>query len=278
MTISGLKKPQFRAVLAVFFAASGAALAASKGPRIDVPERNFSFGRIPNDRGVEHVFSVHNRGDRPLVITSVRTSCGCTAAMMESSVIEPNGAGNLRVNFSPRGAKGSVTRTITIASNDPQTPNVQLSVSAEQVPPEEALPQPEIKRTHERKEKLVFTGDCAKCHLPPKGGLKGRKLYEAVCAKCHGVGGAGVTIDKERLGPPLAANASRVRTREGLVQLISGGTGSPLMPGFGAEYGGPLSSAQVASLADYILKDLRDLSRPGSGVDRVHGPVHGRGR
>lgn len=278
MTISGKKTPLFRAVLAVFLAASGAVWAASKGPIIDVPEKDFSFGRVPNDRGVEHVFKVFNRGNRPLVITAVRTSCGCTAAMMESSVIEPRGSGNLRVNFSPRGARGTVTRSVTIASNDPDRPNVVVTVSADQVPPgEDATPPPEVKRTHEKRGVLSFAGECAKCHAPNKAGLRGRRLYDAVCAKCHGGVGEGVTVQGERLGPSLAVSASPIRTREGLIQLISGGTGSPVMPGFGSEYGGPLSSAQVASIADFILKDLRNAPPPPARGDGSRAPKNARG-
>src|SRR6185503_7008189 len=103
---------------------------SSEGARIAVDNADFNFGRVPNDRAVEHVFKVSNTGTKPLVITRVQTSCGCTAAMMESSVIDPGKSGKLRVSFNPHNQKQTVTRTISVYSNDPVDSVLQLKVSA----------------------------------------------------------------------------------------------------------------------------------------------------
>jgi len=235
-----------------------ASVAECSGPRILVAEPDYSFGRISNDRGVEHVFKVKNTGDRPLVITGVRTSCGCTAAMMESSVIEPGGSGNLRVSFNPKGAKNPVTRSITVSSNDPDKKDIILKVSADpRAPSEVAKPPVPVKRTHERRERLVLDGKCAQCHAP-KGGLTGGKLFKAACVKCHGASGEGMTLDGETLGSSLKVAASGIRSEDGIRQSISAGTGHPWMPGFGAEYGGPLSEKQVASLVKLIRNNFKE--------------------
>lgn len=222
-------------------------------------EPEYNFGRIPNDRGVEHVFKVKNRGDRPLVITGVRTSCGCTAAMMETSVIEPGGTGNLRVSFNPKGGKNPVTRTITVSSNDPEKKDLALRVSADPQPASMvAQPAPPAKRTHPRKERLEFDGKCGACHLPQKPGLTGKKLYIAACARCHGDTGGGVSLDGEALGPAIRPGGTGIRTAEGIKQAVSAGTGHPWMPGFGAEYGGPLSEKQVASLVKLVSNKFKE--------------------
>src|SRR5687768_4916546 len=241
--------------------AAGAAFAAAAkgtGPRIAVDTADFSFGRLPNDRAVEHVFKVSNTGDKPLVITRVQTSCGCTAAMMESSVIDPGKTGRLRVQFNPKGQKQVVTRTVTVHSNDEVQPALALRISAEVVPVgEEKKAAPAPRRAHPPRPRLAFVGECLKCHGPRSPSESGEKLYLSTCASCHGPSGEGVTLGgKEVIGPALRLTGMTVKSPAGLRQVIAAGTGHPFMPGFGREYGGPLSDAQVASVVEHILKAL----------------------
>ncbi len=248
----------FAAAAAVALAVHGTAPAAAGSARIAVNEPNFNFGKVPNDRAVEHVYKVENKGTKPLVVTRVQTSCGCTAAMMESSVIAPGKSGNLRVSFNPRGGKGAVTRSVTVYSNDPDKPTLQLQIIADPVPPgDEKVAEPPVKRTHEARDRLEWRGSCAKCHAPRKRGETGRKLYLSVCASCHGKNGDGVMLGKEKVGPPLRGGVTSVRTREGMRDVIRGGTGNPRMPGFDSEFDGPLTSQQIDSLVNYILKDFK---------------------
>ncbi|MGC8595116.1 MAG: DUF1573 domain-containing protein [Candidatus Kryptoniota bacterium] len=66
-------------------------------------------------------FLIKNIGNEPLRIYQVRTSCGCTAALLSDSVIAPNKIARLRVEFNPTGYIGEVTKYIYISSNDPST-------------------------------------------------------------------------------------------------------------------------------------------------------------
>ena len=232
--------------------------APASGPRIAVDTADFSFGRLPNDRAVEHVFKVSNAGDKPLVITRVQTSCGCTAAMMESSVIDPGKSGRLRVQFNPKGQKQVVSRTVTVHSNDTVQPALQLRISAEVVPAgEEKKATPTPRRAHPAQPRLTFAGACLKCHGPRSASEVGEKLYLSTCACCHGPNGEGVRLgDKELIGPALRLTSMTVKSAAGLQQVIAAGTGHPFMPGFGREYGGPLTEPQVKSVVEHILKAL----------------------
>lgn len=229
------------------------------GPRIVVDKTEHDFGRVPDDRAVEHVFKVWNKGAKPLVITRVRTSCGCTAAMMESSVIDPGEHERLRVSFRPQGRQGAMRRSVNVHSNDPNTPNVQLKIIAEVFPAgeEQQAPAP-VKRVHPRREKLVFGGTCLKCHAPRKRSETGMELYASSCAACHGSAGAGLTIKTELIGPSLSLANMTVRSMAGIRQVIAAGTGHPAMPGFSKEYDGPLSEQQIDSLVDLIFKKFPD--------------------
>jgi len=176
-------------------AVAAPAVAGTSGPRIAVDAVDFSFGRVPNDRAVEHVFKVSNTGTKPLVITRVATSCGCTAAMMESSVIDPGTSGKLRVQFNPKGQKQIVTRTVTIHSNDDSQPTLAVRVSAEVVSAgEEKRPGPPLRRAHPAEARLSFAGACLKCHGPRSAMESGGKLFLSACAACHGPNGEGVKL------------------------------------------------------------------------------------
>ncbi len=253
--------PAMRGIVfcAAVVAAAGAWAASSpdSGPRIDVDETNYSFGRVPDDRAVEHVFRVKNAGNKPLVVSRVRSSCGCAAAMMESSVIQPGETGKLRVSFNPTRQKGTVTRSISVYSNDTDNPTVNISISAQIVPAgqegQEREPEP---RAHERKGELVFDSGCLRCHGPGGKGQAGRDLYVSVCAHCHGADGKGRKIDEETIGPSLETARRSVKSKGGLNQIICDGSGDPSMPGFCEKYGGPLSKKQVASLAELIFEGV----------------------
>jgi len=235
--------------------AAAAEPASAAGPRITVDEQDYQFGRVPNDRAVEHVFKVTNAGTKPLVITRVSTSCGCTAAMMESSVVDPGKTGRLRVSFNPRGQHQVVSRTVTIHSNDPESPALQIKITAEVAAPGEERKAPgPPQRAHPPEAKLEFKSGCLKCHGPASATQRGPKLYASACGACHGAVGGGVSIAREMIGPPLRLVSTTVKTPAGMTQVISSGTGNPRMPGFGKAYGGPLSDAQVASLVEYIIK------------------------
>ncbi|MEK7766760.1 MAG: DUF1573 domain-containing protein [bacterium] len=247
--------PRALPIFGLVLAAS--AFAAGAGPRIEVEGPDYSFGKVPADRAVEHVFKVRNAGTKPLVVSRVQTSCGCTAAMMESSVVEPGKTGKLRVSFNPHNQHASVTRTVTIYSNDERTPTLQLKVSADVVAPgDERKPDVPVVRAHPKEAALAFTPACLRCHGPAQADESGAKLYASACAKCHGAAGEGVSIEKEKVAPSLRLNGMSVRSPDGIRQVIAAGTGHPHKPGFSRAYGGPLSDKQIASLVELITKQF----------------------
>jgi cytochrome c553 len=249
-----------RGVIAFIVICAATAFAASQpasGPRIDLNETEYRFGRVPDDRTVEHVFRVKNTGKKPLIISRVSSSCGCTAAMMESSVIDPGETGKLRVSFNPGRLKGTITRSVSLHSNDTYNPVVTIKVIAEVAPAGEGeLSKEPPERAHDREEKLLFESRCMGCHGPRRKGEAGIELYMSVCAACHGRDGRGRKIGEEVLGPTLDSARRSVKSKGGVTQLICAGTGHPYMPGFGESYKGPLSEEQIASLVEIVIQGI----------------------
>ncbi len=126
----------FVGVLLLALLASGCTSAG--GPRIELSARSFDFGDIDPDEGIRtERFSVRNRGDSALVISSVSTSCGCTTAEISSKEILLGEEAELAVSYDPNmhpGLVGEIKRVVYIQSNDPSDPEVQLELYGNSLP------------------------------------------------------------------------------------------------------------------------------------------------
>lgn len=98
----------------------------NQGPRILVEEPSFDFGTADSSQTIEHTFTVKNVGDTSLEISNVRPSCGCTVANITERTVPPGGETKVTARLSLQGRMGQQNKTITVESNDPQQPQVQL--------------------------------------------------------------------------------------------------------------------------------------------------------
>ena len=64
-----------------------------------------------------------------MVIENVRTSCGCTAALVSAKRVAPEEEGEIRVTFDSTGRLGKSHKKVTVWSNDPDAPKVTLTMS-----------------------------------------------------------------------------------------------------------------------------------------------------
>ena len=84
------------------------------------------------DSGVR-TFEFTNTGDQPLVITNVRSSCGCTVPSTPQAPIMPGKSDKIEVKYNM--STGKISKTITVESNAKNVPNgtVQLYIKGEVV-------------------------------------------------------------------------------------------------------------------------------------------------
>lgn len=102
-------------------------------PNADVPIAEYDFGTIPPGPGnVSQVYYIQNTGVEPLEIRNVTTSCGCTRALLSSSIIPPGTRADLTAIFDPdyHDTEGPVKRVIWLETNDPDQPIVEVSFTA----------------------------------------------------------------------------------------------------------------------------------------------------
>ena len=78
----------------------------------------YDFGQIKELGGaVSYRFVYSNTGNKPLIINSVHTSCGCTSPAWSKEPVLPNKSGYIDVNFDPREREGGFTKSIIVKSN-----------------------------------------------------------------------------------------------------------------------------------------------------------------
>jgi len=70
----------------------------------------------------ERKITLKNAGSEELVLGKVEPSCGCTGSIVSSSNLKPGESGTLLITFNSKNFNGKIHKTVTINSNDPQTP------------------------------------------------------------------------------------------------------------------------------------------------------------
>ena len=103
----------------------------SDKPKIVFEEQIYNFGKIYIGEIVEHGFKFKNQGSGELIVNNVKSSCGCTAALVSKSHLLKDEAGEVQVKFNPGRYVGKVSKSVTVNSNDPKSSSVKLTIAGE---------------------------------------------------------------------------------------------------------------------------------------------------
>ena len=111
------------------------AACALGAPDLALDQQEIDLGPVVNGEVRTFEVTLHNLGEKDLVIESVSTSCGCTQATITPSTIAPGESGLLLVQFDS-GAhgpeeNGPVMRQVFIASNDGDEPESEFRFTAD---------------------------------------------------------------------------------------------------------------------------------------------------
>lgn len=98
-------------------------------PIIQFKTMTHDFGESYPNQTLTCNFELTNIGNQPLTITNVKTSCGCTAAVLSATTILSDATGLVEIKMTTSNP-GNMKKTATVYSNDPKRPQVQLTVSA----------------------------------------------------------------------------------------------------------------------------------------------------
>ena len=109
-------------------------------PKISIDPMVKDAGTVAKGERIESVFLVKNTGTMDLVISDARPSCGCTVASFDRTV-KPGQSGKITASVDTKNFTGPITKTVSVVSNDPETPQVALTIKAVVKPYVEVAPQ-----------------------------------------------------------------------------------------------------------------------------------------
>lgn len=109
-----------------------------EAPKIEFVEREYDFGRfcaVESDTLKMHTFTFVNKGDKPLVVLRVVSSCGCTQPTHTMTPVMPGDTGTVTVGYRGEGQRlGFFRKSVTVYSNDPRS-YVRIFVRGELMKP-----------------------------------------------------------------------------------------------------------------------------------------------
>ncbi|MEO8772503.1 MAG: DUF1573 domain-containing protein [Ferruginibacter sp.] len=77
----------------------------------------YNFGKTKEGEIVQYSYRFKNTGDKPLIVSDVHASCGCTIPEKPEQPIMPGETGFIRIKFDSNHRPGEVHKTISVASN-----------------------------------------------------------------------------------------------------------------------------------------------------------------
>ena len=111
----------------------------TKAPRLTLVEPLKDFGTVPKGEKIDWSFEIKNTGAADLEILAAKPACGCTVADFDK-VIKPGQTGKVTAHVDTTNFAGPISKAVTLETNDPNTPNAQVTISAIVKPYVEAYP------------------------------------------------------------------------------------------------------------------------------------------
>ena len=97
-------------------------------PKLVFDRDSCDFGKVMVGAKVSHHYIIRNTGTAPLVIKKISTSCGCTVAKLDQTVLPPGAKSTIDAELTVR--KGNNFQRVYLHSNDPDHPRTTLKLLA----------------------------------------------------------------------------------------------------------------------------------------------------
>jgi len=100
--------------------------AQDKVAKIEFESETIDYGTIEKGSDGVRVFKFRNTGDAPLIVSNVKSSCGCTVPKKPTEPILPGENGEIEVKYDTNRVN-PIRKTITVTSNA-ETQTVALKI------------------------------------------------------------------------------------------------------------------------------------------------------
>lgn len=93
---------------------------------IEFESKKHTFSDAVSGDKIEAVFKFKNTGNEPLIISDVKTSCGCTASNYPREPVAPGESAEIEAVFDTAGKTGAQTKNVTVMTNTNPSSNVLI--------------------------------------------------------------------------------------------------------------------------------------------------------
>jgi len=107
--------------------------AQDKVAKIEFKSDTIDYGTIEKGADGVRVFEFTNTGNAPLIISDVKSTCGCTVPKKPDGPIMPGQTGEISVKYDTNRVN-PIRKTITVTSNA-DTPTIALKIKGEVIDP-----------------------------------------------------------------------------------------------------------------------------------------------
>lgn len=121
---------------------AGAAKTNPNAPEITFNKKVHDYGTIYQNDDGNCTFAFTNTGKEPVVLSNVRSSCGCTVPKWPRQPVLPGESDTIRVTYATKRI-GPINKSITVFSNAQNSPVVLRIKGKVLPPPKDAMPMKE---------------------------------------------------------------------------------------------------------------------------------------
>ena len=102
--------------------------ALASAQTISFDKTTLDYGTVKTGSDGQRIFKVKNTGDKPLILSSIKASCGCTTPVWSTDPIMPGKSADIKVGYNTA-INGFFVKQIEVFSNDPQNERVALNIT-----------------------------------------------------------------------------------------------------------------------------------------------------
>ncbi|MCS7298005.1 MAG: DUF1573 domain-containing protein [Bacteroidia bacterium] len=92
--------------------------------QVSFEKTEHDFGEITEGAPAVYTFIFKNVGDKPVKLTSVKASCGCTTPSWTQEEVPPGATGQVQASYDTKGRPGHFVKTITVHHSASETPTI----------------------------------------------------------------------------------------------------------------------------------------------------------
>lgn len=100
-------------------------------PKVVVEEPHYNFGYMGANTEKKHAYVIRNDGEGPLTLRLESTSCKCTLSKLEEESVPPGESTEVELAWTPKAPSETFRQQAVISTNDPETPQIELTVEGE---------------------------------------------------------------------------------------------------------------------------------------------------